>query len=73
MTGLSRLMALAAVGGLALLGMSKEAWADGPSPAACSTVWLPSAQAPSRDGSDETGAPVVGAVFPRWGMTRRTR
>ena len=72
MTGISRLMASAAVGGLALLGLSKDARADGPGPVA--------RPAQPRGGrrrqvpftgvvQDENGAPVGGAVVSALGAT----
>ena len=71
MTGISRWMASAAVGGLALLGLSKDARADGPGPAAGPLSRVAPLGAGSIHGvvQDESGAPVGGALVSALGAT----
>ncbi len=69
MTGLSRLMASAAVGGLTLLGTSNDAGADGPGGRPIGRVAAISSGSIQGIVQDETGAPVVGAVISALGVT----
>ena len=71
MTGISRWVASAAVGGLALLGLSKDARAEGPGPVAGPLTRVAAVGAGSIQGvvQDEGGAPIGGALVSALGAT----